>query len=631
MRLQSCDKLHIDVAILDPGTQAPMWRFTGFYGEPRRELRGRSWDCLKFLNTQSELPWLCTGDFNKVLEAHEQFGGQSRSERQMDGFREAVQVCGLMDLGFIGLPYTWDNRQEGSNNVKVRLDRGLANPAFLDLFRDTKVWHVQTTESDHCCLLLECFRAKPSGRRARRRFRYENMWRRDPSYTLAVESAWQEPDDQASMSQLANRLGELGRSLSDWDHTTFGSVRKNLAKLRKDLERIRGQSLGTGPSRDERRVMKQISEMLSREEEMEKQRSRVEWLREGDRNTAFFQAKSRERAKCNQINALLRADGVRVSEQADIEEMARQFYTELFTAQELLETDTILNCVPRKVTPQMNEELMKPFAAEEVHSALFMMGPNKAPGPDGFTAGFFQYHWHLLGPSITRAVLNFLNGGELPSEVNMTTIVLIPKIKNPQEMKNFRPISLCNVIYKICSKILANRLRCFLDEIISEEQSAFVPGRLITDNMLIAYECTHYLKRKKGKLSACAVKLDMAKAYDRFEWVYLQRMMLRLGFHEVFVSLVMRCVTSVSLSVRVNGVLTEPFRPTRGIRQGDPISPYLFLLCAEGLSSLLKSRGPVYLSRGVRVGIHAPWISHLLFADDCIVFSEASQRGASRL
>ena len=311
--------------------------------------------------------------------------------------------------------------------------------------------------------------------------------------------------------------------------------------------------------------------------------------------------------------------------------MARQFYTELFTAQALLETDTILNCVPRKVTPQMNEELMKPFAAEEVHSALFMMGPNKAPGPDGFTAGFFQYHWHLLGPSITRAVLNFLNGGELPSEVNMTTIVLIPKIKNPQEMKNFRPISLCNVIYKICSKILANRLRCFLDEIISEEQSAFVPGRLITDNMLIAYECTHYLKRKKGKLSACAVKLDMAKAYDRVDWVYLQRMMLRLGFHEDFVSLVMRCVTLVSLSVRVNGVLTEPFRPTRGIRQGDPISPYLFLLCAEGLSSLLKSRGPVYLSRGVRVGIHAPWISHLLFADDCIVFSEASQRGASRL
>jgi hypothetical protein len=148
----------------------------------------------------------------------------------------------------------------------------------------------------------------------------------------------------------------------------------------------------------------------------------------------------------------------------------------------------------------MNEELTKPFTASEVERAMFMMGANKAPGPDGFTAGFYQHHWKLLGPRITDAALNFLHGGEMPTEVNMTTIVLIPKVKNPQEMKEFRPISLCNVLYKLCSKVLANRLRVFLDEIVSEEQSAFVPGRLITDNVLIAYECTHYLQRKKRQI-----------------------------------------------------------------------------------------------------------------------------------
>jgi hypothetical protein len=357
---------------------------------------------------------------------------------------------------------------------------------------------------------------------------------------------------------------------------------------------------------------------------MEKQRSRIEWLREGDRNTSFFQAKSRERAHSNRILALKREDGSIVTTQEEMETTTLEFYSNLFTRQEVLDPGPILACVPERVSPEMNEQLLKPFMAEEVRKAVFMMGANKAPGPDGLTTGFYQFHWETLGPSITNAVLDFLNGGQLPASINRTTIVLIPKVQHPQEMKQFRPISLCNVIYKMCSKVLANRLRMFLDEIISEEQSAFVPGRLITDNVLVAYECTHYLQRKKGKTGACAIKLDMAKAYDHVEWEYLRGIMLKLGFAETFVSLVMRCVTSVSFSIKINGVLSNAFNPTRGIRQGDPISPYLFLLCAEGLSSLLKTIGPVHLCRGVRMSIHAPWISHLLFADDCIVFSEAS-------
>ena len=122
------------------------------------------------------------------------------------------------------------------------------------------------------------------------------------------------------------------------------------------------------------------------------------------------------------------------------------------------------------------------------------------------------------------------------------------------------------MIYKICSKVLANRLRSCLDDIISEEQSAFVPGRLITDNVLVAYECTHYLKHKKGKAGACVVKLYMAKAYERVEWEYLNDIMLKLGFHEMSVALIMKCLTSVSFSVKVNGHLSAVFWPSRGIR-----------------------------------------------------------------
>ena len=139
----------------------------------------------------------------------------------------------------------------------------------------------------------------------------------------------------------------------------------------------------------------------------------------------------------------------------------------------------------------------------------------------------------------------------MPVSFNSTTVVLIPKIKTPQEMKQFRPISLCN------------RLRCCMDDIISKEQSAFVPGHPITDNVLVAYECTHYLK---GKVGTCVVKLDMAKAYDRVEWEYLNGIMLKLGFHETFIALIMRCATLVSFSVKVNGRLSSVFRPSRGIR-----------------------------------------------------------------
>lgn len=138
-----------------------------------------------------------------------------------------------------------------------------------------------------------------------------------------------------------------------------------------------------------------------------------------------------------------------LTKQEDLEKCAINFYRELFSAQQELEQEEILALVLGKVTPEMNLDLTKPYTEEEVKQALFMMGPDKSPGPNGFTAGFYQTHWDLVGPSVTQAVLNFLNGGTLPDGINHTTIVLIPKIKNPLDMKHFRPISLCNVIYKI--------------------------------------------------------------------------------------------------------------------------------------------------------------------------------------
>jgi hypothetical protein len=199
-----------------------------------------------------------------------------------------------------------------------------------------------------------------------------------------------------------------------------------------------------------------------------------------------------------------------------------QYYQNLFTAGDPIGIDESLETSESRVTMEMNVELLRPFTEYNIETALNKMHPLKSPRLDGFFACFYQWSWPTVKKEVCNAVLEFLNHDVFDESINSTNIALIPKIKTPTRLVDFRPISLCNVIYKLIAKVLANRMKKVLPHIISPNQSAFIPGKLITDNVLVAFKALHTMDvRMKGKGGYMALKLDMSKAYDRVEWGFL--------------------------------------------------------------------------------------------------------------
>jgi hypothetical protein len=200
----------------------------------------------------------------------------------------------------------------------------------------------------------------------------------------------------------------------------------------------------------------------------------------GQEYTVFPNTASSRRKK-NRIIKLKERNGLFTANNQELAKETTDFFKILYQTEGTENMEEILNTVPPKVTPEMNANLLNPLRESEVKDALFQMFPTKAPGPDGYPAHFFQRHWDICGAEVTSVVMRVLNGEDDLTLINQSFILLIPKVENPEELGQFRPISLCNVIYKIASKVVANRLKVVLPEIISEEQSAFVPGRLITE------------------------------------------------------------------------------------------------------------------------------------------------------
>jgi hypothetical protein len=391
----------------------------------------------------------------------------------------------------------------------------------------------------------------------------EASWLQEEGCEQIIEEAWNRAFEDGA-EKVSEAVKTVCGSLVTWDREVLGELKHRIKKVKKDLEECRRKKI------DQQTVNKEHLLQLSRLEDQYnvfwQQRAKANWLKNGDRNTSFFHAQASERRRVNKIKKLKRDGGGVVEREEEIGSFITNFYKSLFMSSVGDINDDFLQYVPQSVSIPMNETLSMPYTVEEVRKALESIGDLKASGPDGMPAIFYKKFWHILGEKVQAEVLEVLNGGDMPDGWNETTIVLIPKVKNPEKFTEYRPISLCNFIYKLISKVLANRLKCLLPDIISPTQSAFVPGRMITNNVLLAYEFTHQmLSRKGGREGLVAVKLDMSKAYDRVEWLFLEKMMKRMGFNDQWVSLIMKCVKSVSYRVKVNGKLTQDFKPERGL------------------------------------------------------------------
>ena len=262
------------------------------------------------------------------------------------------------------------------------------------------------------------------------------------------------------------------------------------------------------------------------------------------------------------------------------------------------------------------------FSEEEVYTAIAGLNGEKAPGPDGFPIAFWSFCWEFVKGKVMEFFKEFYEKKKFVKSLNVTFLVLIPKKGNIEDVKDYRSISLLGSLYKILAKVLANRLRRVLNKVISPSQNAFVEGRQILDAALIANEAVDSMLRKNDGGVVC--KLDIEKAYDHVNWKYVLEVMRRMGFGQRWISWIFWCISTVSYSILINGVSEGFFRSTRGIQQGDPLSPYLFVLGMDILSRLVNKAVEGNFLSGCKIGgakeEEELEVSHLLYADDTLLF-----------
>ena len=599
-----------------------VWVFTGVYGPFTNVEREGLWEEIGAIRGIWDEPWCLGGDFNIILSQRER-SRQGRTTTAMRRFAQVVDDLGLVDLPLQGGIFTWSG---GFNNQSgARLDRFLVTPSWLDQFSRVLQRRLPRPISDHFPILLE----GGGLRRGPVPFKFENMWLRVEGFKDLIRNWWQGIEVKGSASfKLAAKLKEMKQILKDWNRNVFGNLESNKAAALHQVEYWdlveSERSLTEEETEAKKGAKENYAKWVSLEETHWRQLSRELWLKEGDKNTGFFHRMASAHRRRNCMDRI-KINGVWLSEEQEVREGVVNVYQQLLSENLDWKAD-IGGLQLDQISQQEAEFLELPFSEEEVHSALMEMNGDKAPGPDGFTVAFWQKCWEFVKEEVLDIFKEFHEQSSFLKSLNNTFLVLIPKKGGAEDLGDFRPISLLGGIYKLLAKVLANRLKKVLGKVVSSDQNAFVMGRQILDASLIANEVIDAWQKRKEKGLIC--KLDVEKAYDSINWQFLMKVMQKMGFGSKWLGWIWSCISTSKHSILVNGVPAGFFPSSKGLRQGDPLSPYLFVMGMEVLSALIRRAVVGGFLCGCSIGGgRRPTvnISHLLFADDTVVFCEAKK------
>nr|GEU72208.1 hypothetical protein [Tanacetum cinerariifolium] len=597
------------------------------YGHNRYTNRKDLWDNLCAHNYYiRSRPWCLLGDFNAALFVNDSIAGSSNVDIAMREFKECVDVIEVMDVPSSGLHFTWNQKPKGFDGILKKIDRVLSNMHFSDVFVGAHAIFQPYRTSDHAPAVLVIPTAT---KRSPKPFKFSNILTQHSRFKEVVCEGWSLEIPGFFMFRHTRKLKNLKKHLRKllYDH---GNLHDNVNRLRTDLDKVQANldldHFNVELREDEVAYVQAYNQAIIMQERFLKQKAKILWLKEGDSNSVYFHKAVKGRMSRSRIDVVADSDGMIYKNKRVVDAFVSHYavylghegITSCLNTQGLF--DQILDI-------DATVDMVKEVCDKEIKEAMFSMGNDKSPGLDGYTAAFFKESWDTVSNDVIKAVKEFFTNGKLHKELNHTIIALIPKVPTPTRVNDYCHISCCNVLFKCISKIIANRIKNSLKFLISPNQSAFVSGRNISDNILLTHELMHNYHLDRGA-PRCAFKVDIQKAYDTVDWGFLKAALESFGFHNKMIVWIIERVTTTSFSISINGSLHGYFKRKRGLRQGGPISPYLFMIVMEVLTLMLKRR--VHETDGFTYHRFCSEMEliNLCFADDLFLFAHGDANSA---